>query len=39
MNVFVTPESMKHVLRCVQAARDEVLKDEVKVDEHQLMSA
>jgi L-2,4-diaminobutyrate decarboxylase len=25
MNVFVTPESMAHVLRCVQAARDEVL--------------
>jgi hypothetical protein len=29
MNVFVTSESMKHVLRCVQAARDEVLKDAV----------
>ena len=30
MNVFVTPDSMKHVLRCVQAARDEVLKDAIK---------
>jgi hypothetical protein len=27
MNVFVTPESMKHVLDCVHAARDEVMKD------------
>jgi L-2,4-diaminobutyrate decarboxylase len=27
MNVFVTPESMKHVVACVHAARDEVLKD------------
>ena len=27
MNVFVTTDIMKHVVRCVQAARDEVLKD------------
>ena len=27
MNVFVTPESMRHVIDCVHAARDEVLKD------------
>lgn len=27
MNVFVTPEVMKHTLDCVLAARDEVLKD------------
>ena len=27
MNVFVTPEIMKHVVACVHAARDEVLKD------------
>jgi L-2,4-diaminobutyrate decarboxylase len=26
MNVFVTPEIMQWVLRCVHAARDEVLK-------------
>jgi hypothetical protein len=25
--LFVTPESMKHVLDCVHAARDEVMKD------------
>jgi len=27
MNVFVTPEIMKHVVRCVHEARDEVMKD------------
>jgi len=27
MNPYVTPEIMKHVVRCVQAARDEVMKD------------
>jgi len=27
MNVFVTPEIMKHVVRCVHEARDEVVKD------------
>lgn len=27
MNPFVTPDIMKHTIRCVQAARDEVMKD------------